>query len=104
MPTRREFLGAATGFAALAAQPAWLRAVTRGTVDLESRRPPLSERKFTSRGVEEAIKRIKPLIGDPELAWMFENCLPNTLDTTVYYSQQEGRPDTYVTTGDIDAM
>jgi meiotically up-regulated gene 157 (Mug157) protein len=104
MPTRREVLGAATGFAALAAEPAWLRAVIRSTVDLESRRPLLSERKFTSRRVEEAITRIKPLIGDPELAWMFENCLPNTLDTTVFFSQQEGRPDTYVTTGDIDAM
>jgi meiotically up-regulated gene 157 (Mug157) protein len=103
MPTRREVLSAATGLAALAAQPAWLRAMTPGT-DLDSRRPPLSERKFTSRGVEEAIRRIKPLIGDPELAWMFENCLPNTLDTTVFFSQQDGRPDTYVTTGDIDAM
>ena len=104
MPTRREVIGAATGFAALAAEPAWLRAVIRSTGDLESRRPLLSERKFTSRRVEEAITRIKPLIGDPELAWMFENCLPNTLDTTVFFSEQEGRPDTYVITGDIDAM
>src|SRR5690242_13538538 len=104
MPTRREVLGAATGLAALAAEPAWLRAVTRGSLDLESRRPALSERKFTSRRVEEAITQIKPLIGDPELAWMFENCLPNTLDTTVFFSQQGDRPDTYVITGDIDAM
>jgi len=35
---------------------------------------------------------------------MFENCFPNTLDTTVDFSMVHGRPDTYVITGDIDAM
>lgn len=39
-----------------------------------------------------------------ELGWLFENCFPNTLDTTVFYSEKNGRPDTYVITGDIDAM
>src|SRR5699024_3557983 len=42
--------------------------------------------------------------GDPKLAWMFENCFPNTLDTTVDFSTKNGRPDTFVITGDIDAM
>ena len=35
---------------------------------------------------------------------MFENCFPNTLDTTVDFKIMNGRPDTYVITGDIDAM
>ena len=35
---------------------------------------------------------------------MFENCFPNTLDTTVEFQMLDGRPDTYVITGDIDAM
>lgn len=35
---------------------------------------------------------------------MFENCFPNTLDTTVDFGSVDGRPDTYVITGDIDAM
>lgn len=35
---------------------------------------------------------------------MFENCFPNTLDTTVDFGTMNGRPDTYVITGDIDAM
>lgn len=35
---------------------------------------------------------------------MFENCFPNTLDTTVDFGTLNGRPDTYVITGDIDAM
>jgi meiotically up-regulated gene 157 (Mug157) protein len=38
------------------------------------------------------------------LGWLFENCFPNTLDTTVFFEQSNGKPDTYVITGDIDAM
>ena len=35
---------------------------------------------------------------------MFGNCFPNTLDTTVDFNMVDGRPDTYIITGDIDAM
>ena len=69
-----------------------------------SKRPRLSERKFTSVAVENTIKTIKKSIVDPELAWMFENCFPNTLDTTVKFYQKNNKPFTYVITGDIDAM
>jgi meiotically up-regulated gene 157 (Mug157) protein len=54
--------------------------------------------------VEETIARVKANVADPELAWMFENCYPNTLDTTVQASEIAGRPDTFIITGDIDAM
>ncbi|MGA2660681.1 MAG: glycoside hydrolase family 125 protein, partial [Verrucomicrobiota bacterium] len=63
-----------------------------------------AKRKFKSPAVERAIERIKSSIGNKELAWMFENCFPNTLDTTVDFEVVDGRPDTYVITGDIDAM
>ncbi len=43
-------------------------------------------------------------IGDPELAWLFENCYPNTLDTTVRVSGDGTQLDTFIITGDIDAM
>ncbi len=69
-----------------------------------TRRPSTAERKFTSQAVEECITQIKAEIADKELAWMFENCFPNTLDTTVSYSERNGKPATYVITGDIDAM
>jgi len=69
-----------------------------------SKRPPVAERKFVSKAVEDQITQVKAKIGDPELAWMFENCYPNTLDTTVKMSEAGGRPDTFVITGDIDAM
>ena len=74
------------------------------TPTFTSRRPPLAQRKFTSPAVEARIEEIKKTIGDPELAWMFENCYPNTLDTTVRIGELDGKPDTFVITGDIDAM
>ncbi|KAB2813821.1 MAG: twin-arginine translocation signal domain-containing protein, partial [Paludibacter sp.] len=44
-----------------------------------SNRP--AKRNFTSKAVEETIKKTKAKLKDPKLAWMFENCFPNTLDT-----------------------
>ncbi|MDL2221849.1 glycoside hydrolase family 125 protein [Parabacteroides sp. OttesenSCG-928-N08] len=69
-----------------------------------SNRPEVAKRNFTSKAVEETIKSITKQLKDPKLAWMFENCFPNTLDTTVHYRVQDGRPDTFVYTGDIHAM
>lgn len=54
--------------------------------------------------VEEVINNIAPQIKDAELRIMFENCLPNTLDTTVRFLEQNGTYDTFVVTGDINAM
>jgi uncharacterized protein len=67
-------------------------------------RVPKSERKFNSDVIENVISNIRKKLKDPELGWLFENCFPNTLDTTVDFEIKNGRPDTYVITGDIDAM
>lgn len=75
-----------------------------GTAGFESRRPPLADRKFTSPHVEAAIEEVKKSLPGKEIAWLFENCFPNTLDTTVDFEMIDGKPDTYVITGDIDAM
>ncbi|MBN2279091.1 MAG: glycoside hydrolase family 125 protein [Candidatus Marinimicrobia bacterium] len=69
-----------------------------------SQRPAVGERTFTSEAVEKLLAEVKGTIKDPELAWMFENCYPNTLDTTVDYEIIDGKPDTFIITGDIDAM
>src|SRR5580692_7937783 len=63
-----------------------------------------AKRKFKSAAVERTIGRVQSSIGNKEIAWMFGNCFPNTLDTTVDFEMVNGRPDTYVITGDIDAM
>lgn len=67
-------------------------------------RPPKAERNFQSKAIEEAIKEFQTKVKDKELGWLFNNCFPNTLDTTVTYTEVNGKPDTYVITGDIDAM
>ena len=72
--------------------------------DFISQRPPVADRKFSSEAVEKLIIRVKKVLKDPELAWMFENCFPNTLDTTIKHHSNNGRPDTFVITGDINAM
>ena len=66
-----------------------------------SLRPAVSERLFISKAIEKEIVRIKRMITNEKLAWMFENCYPNTLDTTVHF---DGKDDTFVVTGDIPAM
>ena len=67
-------------------------------------RTPKNKRKFTSKAVERLIAEVQQNIGNKEIAWMFGNCFPNTLDTTVEHTLINGIPDTYVITGDIDAM
>ena len=66
-----------------------------------SNRPEAAKRLFVSQAVEEQIAHIKQLLTNAKLAWMFENCFPNTLDTTVHF---DGKDDTFVYTGDIHAM
>ncbi len=69
-----------------------------------SERPLPEKRKFHSDAVEQLITEVKGAIKDPQLAWIFENCYPNTLDTTVDFSTTNGKPDSFIITGDIDAM
>lgn len=72
--------------------------------DYSTKRPSESARKFVSEAVEKKLAEVKAHIKDPKLAWMFENCYPNTLDTTCEFKMKDGRPDTFVLTGDIHAM
>ena len=71
-----------------------------------SRRPVVEERLFVADVIERKIEEVQKLLKDaPYLAWMFGNCFPNTLDTTVHYSiGDDGEDDTFVYTGDIHAM
>ena len=61
------------------------------------------QRKFSSKVIEDSIIEFQSKVKDKELGWLFGNCFPNTLDTTVTYNAG-AKPDTYVITGDIDAM
>jgi len=105
--TRRQMLIGAGALAVahsgakplLASASGWGPALT-----LPDARPALSERHFTSRGVEQFLATARTRIHDSALATLLTNCFPNTLDTTVWTGTLDGKPDTYVVTGDIDAM
>lgn len=93
-------LDAASGVTAVA-DPA---AVTADSKYDTNRRPAPADRLFVSKAVEDEIARVKSLLTNRQLAWMFENCFPNTIDTTVHFRMLDGNPDTFVYTGDIHAM
>jgi meiotically up-regulated gene 157 (Mug157) protein len=76
----------------------------RAAETFTSKRPPLARRTFKSDAVEKVITQVNAAIKDPKLAWVFDNCYPNTLDTTVDFEMKNGQPDTFIITGDIDAM
>jgi hypothetical protein len=71
---------------------------------LPNGRPQENQRAFVSAAVEDAIVDVRRKIRNPQLALLFENCYPNTLDTTVQVSERDGKPDTFIITGDIPAM
>lgn len=71
----------------------------------EDNRPEVAKRLFHSDEVEKQIVRVQGLLKNAKLSWMFGNCFPNTLDTTVHFrTGTDGKPDTFVYTGDIHAM
>jgi meiotically up-regulated gene 157 (Mug157) protein len=99
--TRRTVLRGGLAATVAAALPRRLAALPW---TISQGRPAPADRKFSSPAIEEVIARVKKQIPDPVLAKMFERCFPNTLDTTVFPGTYEGHPDTFVITGDIDAM
>lgn len=70
----------------------------------QDNRPAPDKRLFHSDAVEKQIERVCRLLTNTKLAWMFTNCFPNTLDTTVEFRMKGDKPDTFVITGDIHAM
>jgi hypothetical protein len=69
-------------------------------------RPEKHERLYNNDYIEHVIEDVSSLIKDQNIERMFRQCFPNTLDTTVYYSEDEetGENDTFVVTGDIPAL
>lgn len=67
-------------------------------------RPEPHDRLFRSEIIEKVIDNISEIIADEDIRRMFSQCFPNTLDTTVYHSDVDNYPDTFIVTGDIPAM
>ena len=91
--------------ATIALAAAQTLAISTYAQEYVSQRPAEEDRLFRSEAVEDKIIEVQGLLTNPRLAWMFSNCFPNTLDTTVHFRENEdGSPDTFVYTGDIHAM
>ena len=54
----------------------------------ESQRPAPQDRFFVSEAVEQTIVKVQEMLTNSKLAWMFGNCFPNTLDTTVHFKDK----------------
>lgn len=67
-------------------------------------RRPAALRRFSSKAVENAISEFSAKVKNKELVWLFNNCFPNALDTTVTTAVVDGKADTYLANGDTDAM
>ncbi len=104
MPSRRDFIKTSgLAVAGLSLSGFKLPVIVQDD-NFISKRPTLNQRKFVSEAVENKINEVKKDISNRKLAWMFENCYPNTLDTTVKFEIVDGKSDTFVITGDINAM
>ena len=104
MTTRRSFMQTMAAAAAVLAGDSARSLAVASSTQLVSQRPHADARTYASPAIERAIGRVKETIKHPKLAWMFENCFPNTLDTTVDFEVIDGKPDAFIITGDIDAM
>lgn len=70
-------------------------------------RPAEQCRLFRSEAVERKIQDITSRMGSPDLARLFENCFPNTLDTTVRWHVESANAElvqSFIVTGDINAQ
>lgn len=75
-----------------------------GRYKLSYQRPIVNCRTFTSQDVENAISRLTSSISDPDLAKLFVNSYPNTLDTAIKWKGYASGSDeelTFVITGDM---
>ncbi|KAJ7724819.1 hypothetical protein DFH07DRAFT_854556 [Mycena maculata] len=76
---------------------------SNGPLGLPYMRPSPECRTFNSTSVEKVITDMKARLKDPDLARLFENTFPNTLDTTVkYFNATENLA--FIITGDITAQ
>ena len=72
---------------------------------LDFERPLPSERHYTSQAVEDMIVKMRDKLPTPELVHLFTNCFPNNLDKAVVYEMgKDSLDDTFILTGDIEAM
>jgi uncharacterized protein len=76
-----------------------------GCYNLSYQRPPQHCMTFVSQDVEHTITRLNSTIADPDLARLFKNSYPNTLDTAIkwkgYAANNSAEELTFIITKDM---
>ena len=73
-----------------------------GPLGIPFQRPIEECRTFKSEQVEKLIVEVTKKMADKDLARLFENCFPNTLDTTVrWHAADPKHPQSFIITGDM---
>jgi meiotically up-regulated gene 157 (Mug157) protein len=68
-------------------------------------RIPPEQRRFVSPAIDAVIDDVSSRLRDPDVAKLFVNAYPNTLDTTVWnFTDSTPYPDSFIITGDIHAQ
>lgn len=78
-----------------------------GSYQLPYQRPAEDCRLFKSPAAEALITQMTARMANPDLARLFENCFPNTLDTTVRWHLNADKVEdkqSFIVTGDINAQ
>ncbi|KAM7223062.1 Uncharacterized conserved protein UCP028846 [Rhypophila decipiens] len=79
-----------------------------GKYSLPYQRPAPACQTFNSPSIESTIHNMSSVISDPDLYRLFENTLPNTLDTAIKWhgvsANDSTQELTFIITGDINAM
>ncbi|ORY81613.1 DUF1237 domain protein [Protomyces lactucae-debilis] len=76
---------------------------SEGKRHLPSQRPVEECRTFVSQAIEDRIDQVVSGIADPDMALLFGNCFASAADTTIRWHNASA-PETFVITGDINAM
>ena len=83
-------------------QCSWKQLTLVGPLTIPFQRPIEECRTFKSEYVENLIVEVTRKMTDKDLARLFENCFPNTLDTTIrWHSPDLKNPQSFIITGDM---
>lgn len=132
VPTTQKSVDECPNYGLYAKVPHYRNGAPKTPLNLPYQRPPKRCRTFTSASVDKFIREFVALLKDPDLAILFENTFPNTLDTTILWHvtseesreleqaseeiagmpgrghrrlarQKKAQPETFIVTGDIHA-
>lgn len=76
-----------------------------GPLQLSYARPLVHCRRFNSSSIESTVKDVSRSLQNPDVARLFENCFPNTLDTAIsWYTEDDKDEKIYSVSGAVNVF